>query len=156
LGGGESARDLARGYNPTTGRPLSLTLGSVTPASPAFRAAGGAVNELHPERVGEIIVIGSERTRKDVVLRHVPDDLVERMTRGSSGPSFLSSRPVYSGEDRLFSDLLQYAPGLNTSAADLRAVLEAEALPGPESRPGKIDPTARALFAKARPTGWRA
>jgi tetratricopeptide (TPR) repeat protein len=57
---------------------------------------------------------------------------------------------------RLFDDLLGYAPGMNTTRADILAVLEAEAVPDPEAKPGKIDPAARALIERARRTGWRA
>jgi hypothetical protein len=78
------------------------------------------------------------------------------LSERSSAPSLLYQRPGYSGDDRLFYDLLSYAPGLNTSPADLRAVLEAEARPGPASRPGAIDPGARALFTKARAADWQA
>src|SRR5262249_21347018 len=76
----------------------------------------------------------------------------------SQGPanSLLYHRPSYSGEARLFFDLVAYCPGLNTSAADLRAVLEAEAAPGAASKPGVIEPAARALLDGTRPAGWRA
>jgi Tfp pilus assembly protein PilF len=74
----------------------------------------------------------------------------------SSGESLLYQRPSFSGDDRLFFDLLSYAPGLNARGADLLAVLEAEARHSPAGKPGAIDATARALFAKARPAGWRA
>jgi tetratricopeptide (TPR) repeat protein len=56
---------------------------------------------------------------------------------------------------RLFSDLLGYAPGLNTSKPDLLAVLDAEALPDLRLAPGHIDPAARRLIDAARAGGWR-
>src|SRR5262249_47389928 len=65
--------------------------------------------------------------------------------RGGSGqmPSLLYERPSFKDDPRHFADLLAYAPGLNTSLADMEAVLEAEAIPDPADRPGKIDEGAR-------------
>jgi tetratricopeptide (TPR) repeat protein len=90
-----------------------------------------------------------------------PDDIDAFIARQleNSHPSnlfLLYQRPGYSGNDRLFYDLLAYAPGLNTSPADVRAVLAAEALPDPDDKPGHIDDDARRLFAKARSSGWQA
>jgi hypothetical protein len=69
--------------------------------------------------------------------------------------SLLYQRPGYSGEDRLFFDLVAYAPGLNTSAADIRAAIESEAAARKSGKPGVIEDAARRLFEKARPSGWR-
>ena len=69
--------------------------------------------------------------------------------------SLLFARPGYSGDDRLFFDLLAYAPGLNTSGADLRAVVETEARVNPRLRRGTVADGVRALFAKARAAGWQ-
>jgi hypothetical protein len=71
-----------------------------------------------------------------------------------SGPS-MYNRPSFSQEERVFFDLMAYAPGLNTSAADVEAVKDAEAAPGLESLPGQIDPAARKLVEAARTGGWR-
>jgi hypothetical protein len=68
--------------------------------------------------------------------------------------SLLYQRPRFTGDDRLFFDLVSYAPGMDTTRADILAVLEAEAAPAPMSRPGTIDDGARRLFEKARPRGW--
>jgi predicted Zn-dependent protease len=75
---------------------------------------------------------------------------------GTGSNPLLYRRPSYSGQDRLFYDLVAYCPGLNTSAADIEAVLEAEALPDPADKRGKIDEGARALIDKSRPAGWQA
>jgi tetratricopeptide (TPR) repeat protein len=48
-----------------------------------------------------------------------------------------------------------YAPGLNTSGADIQAVLEAEAAPELRNAPGHIDPAARQLIDESRKAGWR-
>ncbi len=51
-------------------------------------------------------------------------------------------------------DLLGYAAGLNTSAADIRVALEAEAVPELRNVPGRVDPQALALINRARQGGW--
>src|SRR5439155_272987 len=60
-----------------------------------------------------------------------------------------------SGEDRLFFDLVSYAPGMNTSRADILTILEAESVPMPANRLGRISPEARKLFEQARRPGWQ-
>jgi hypothetical protein len=84
------------------------------------------------------------------------DAIMARLDGDDGRTSLLYRRPSFSGDERLFYDLLAYAPGMNTSSADILAVLEAEAAPSPHSKPGRIDAAARALIDKARPTGWRA
>src|SRR5262249_40391201 len=49
----------------------------------------------------------------------------------------------FSGDERVLRDLVAYAPGLNTSQADIRAVLEAEAVPNLRFAAGAIDAAAR-------------
>jgi hypothetical protein len=71
-------------------------------------------------------------------------------------PSLLYEHAAFTDDQRLFTDLVSYAPGLNTSRADLLAVLEAEAAPNLRNSPGKIDPAALALIDRARQTGWQA
>src|SRR5581483_11455073 len=71
------------------------------------------------------------------------------------GP-LLYRRPSIGDDGRLFRDLVAYAPGLNTSAADIRAVLEAEGPPDADDVSGSIDPAARALIDTARGAGWQA
>jgi hypothetical protein len=130
---------------------------------------------------GEGMIVGEAKSMESVILRAIPklesSENLEMIQRGrppvlskipyldrllrngvdgaEHSPSLLYQRPAYSADDRLFYDLLAYAPGLNTSAADIRAVLEAEAHRTPASRPGKIDAGARKLFARARAAGWR-
>jgi len=68
----------------------------------------------------------------------------------------LYQRPSFANDWRVFTDLLQYAPGMNTSTADVLAVLEREGAPA--TRPataGSVDPKARALLAAARASKWR-
>ena len=52
-------------------------------------------------------------------------------------------------------DLLSYAPGMNTSMADMLATVEAEAFFSQPVKTGKIDPGAKKLFDQARKSGWR-
>ena len=72
-----------------------------------------------------------------------------------SGNSLLYQRPYFSGNWQVFSDLLQFAPGMNTTQADIDAVLEVEAAPNALSAPGTIDPAARKLIEQARNSGWQ-
>jgi hypothetical protein len=65
------------------------------------------------------------------------------------------SRPHFTADSGLFTDLLAYAPGMNTSAADVQAVLEAEAAPQLLELPGYIDPEARKLIETARGDRWQ-
>src|SRR5207302_7735544 len=74
--------------------------------------------------------------------------------RTKAAGDLLYHRPSFSGEYRLLHDLTQYAPGLNTSFADIQAVLDAEAKPTRTSL-GQIDPEARKLIERARATGWQ-
>jgi ferric-dicitrate binding protein FerR (iron transport regulator)/tetratricopeptide (TPR) repeat protein len=81
-------------------------------------------------------------------------DVIDRLLSGGGAPR-LYARPSFSGDERLFSDLASYAPGMNTSAADIRAVLEAEAAPRLADLPGRIDPAARKIIDRARAAGWQ-
>jgi hypothetical protein len=94
------------------------------------------------------------RLQMPVVSRAAAGEAVNEMRVAPN--ALLYRRPSFSGDERLFYDLLAYAPGLNTSSADVLAVLEAEAAPSLHAKPGRIDAAARALLDKARPAGWRA
>jgi tetratricopeptide (TPR) repeat protein len=65
-------------------------------------------------------------------------------------------RPSFNGNSRVFTDLVAYAPGMSSSSADVRAVLEAEAAPRFGNRRGSIDPAARKLIDRARTGEWKA
>jgi tetratricopeptide (TPR) repeat protein len=77
------------------------------------------------------------------------------VTSSTSSNPFLYSRPNYTGSDAIFYNLLAYAPGLNTNAADVLAVLDAEAYFHKPLQPGKIDAGVQILFDKARAGGWQ-
>jgi hypothetical protein len=74
---------------------------------------------------------------------------------GRVNDALLYQRPTFRGQAAVFSDLVSYAPGMNTSQADILAILEAEAAPASDSATGTIDPAARKLIAKARLVGWQ-
>ncbi len=74
---------------------------------------------------------------------------------GRSAPTLTYSRPSFTADARLFTDLLAYAPALNTSQADLLAVLDDEAAPDLRDTPGSIDAASRELIEKARSHGWQ-
>jgi ferric-dicitrate binding protein FerR (iron transport regulator)/tetratricopeptide (TPR) repeat protein len=63
-------------------------------------------------------------------------------------------RPSFNHNRRLFTNLLAFAPGLNSSEADVQAVVEAEATPDLAALPGVIDPAACQLIEQARAAGW--
>jgi hypothetical protein len=78
------------------------------------------------------------------------------MPRQDTASARLYQRASSSGQDRLFYDLVAYCPGLNSSAADVEAVIETEAVPDPSNKRGRIDNGARDLIERSRPTGWLA
>jgi tetratricopeptide (TPR) repeat protein len=82
--------------------------------------------------------------------------LLARLLQGAVRRPDLYVRPACGRDDRLFTDLLGHAPAMNTSRADVLAVLEAEAVPDPRTAPGVIDPAARELIDRARAGGWQA
>src|SRR5262249_51004440 len=54
-----------------------------------------------------------------------------------------------------FTALLLHAPGMNTTPADVNAVLEAEAAPTGTVVTGRVADDARRLIERARSGGWR-
>jgi len=80
-----------------------------------------------------------------------------RRHQGGSGwaETALYHRLLYTGNERLLTDLVSYAPGLSSSPADIQATVEAEAAPDLRSSPGKVDPAARKLIERARQASWR-
>jgi tetratricopeptide (TPR) repeat protein len=69
--------------------------------------------------------------------------------------TLLYDRPSFKGDDRFFYDLVAYAPGMNTSWADIQSVLETEGEVDPHALPGRIDTEARKLIDQARAAGWQ-
>jgi len=83
------------------------------------------------------------------------EKLMKRLVEDSIPSPLLYGRPSFSNDERIFSDLLAYAPGLNTSQSDMSAVLEVEAAPGLANLFGVIDPAVKPLLEKARSAGWQ-
>ncbi|HYT92315.1 MAG TPA: VIT domain-containing protein, partial [Gemmataceae bacterium] len=161
------------------GRPR----GKVSKSDPTTRRMG--LNDAEPMKAGEILIAGESLVRERALGLMKPgraggvvyalgrpptetppmvrflapegvDGLVSTLVGGSRRmPSLLHERPTFRDDPRHFFDLIAYAPGMDTHEADVLAVLEAEALPHPASRPGKIDAAARALLDRARVKGWR-
>jgi ferric-dicitrate binding protein FerR (iron transport regulator) len=83
------------------------------------------------------------------------EDMTARLMQGRTMQrSLLYERPSFTGDNRIFGDLASYAPGLNSTMADIQAVLEAEAKADRHSAPGTIDAAARKLIESARQAGW--
>src|SRR5262249_23751571 len=67
-------------------------------------------------------------------------DMNALQRRMQYAPPMLYDRLIYPGNAQLFYDLPSHARGLNTSRADIEAVLEAEAMPELRNVPGRIVP----------------
>lgn len=77
----------------------------------------------------------------------------ERKARALNVTSLRYERPTFGYDAKLFTNLLQYAPGLHTTWADIAATLETEAeLPQPKL--GAVDAAARKLIDRARAADW--
>jgi hypothetical protein len=90
---------------------------------------------------------GDETTKLLEIIR-------ETAYQRSQPPALLYQRPAFRQDPRVFGDLVWYAPGLNTTEADIASVLETEATPDPRQQPGKVDPEARKLIDGARTAAW--
>ncbi len=103
----------------------------------------------------------------DIALRKLRDSYgaipeiteMKRRTRDllrvpSQAPPYYN-RPSFNNQDRIFTDLASYAPGMSSSVADIEAVIEAEAAPRSGLRRGSIDPAARKRVEAARTAAWR-
>ncbi|HZY87406.1 MAG TPA: hypothetical protein VFE78_21395, partial [Gemmataceae bacterium] len=90
------------------------------------------------------------------VNRPDPAGLLPLVEQGPAMPSLLYQSLAFNEDPRLFTNLLSYAPGLDTWDADVEAVVEAEAAPQLRAAPGHIAPAARRLIEQARQGGWQA
>ena len=119
---------------------------------------------------GSLLFDGKDRIRLDYIdrdwsyefrLRGVPPAL-HRETLGwrnygqaMSPGGCIANWPGYTGDWRAFSDIIACAPGINTSWADVLAIMEAEAGDWPQPSTGRIDAAARKLIDAARGVSWR-
>ncbi len=129
-------------------RPMSELARSSGPADDAVGGNGSGPGNIDEKKLAALLPKGLEDVRSLI-------PMPSPQARLDDSDSLLYRRPRFVAEDRLFFDLVSYAPGMDTSRADLLAVVEAEAAPLPMSRPGTVDDGARRLFEKARPQGWR-
>ncbi len=126
-----------------------------------------SISERNLARVAELIDASADRGKSERNLARLQDlesrlgdarrrliDAGVPLDGGSQAPQYYS-RPSFSGQDRVFTDLVSYAPGTSSSLADIRAVMEAEAAPRSGLQRGAIDPAARQRIESARQTGWR-
>jgi ferric-dicitrate binding protein FerR (iron transport regulator)/tetratricopeptide (TPR) repeat protein len=86
---------------------------------------------------------------------HRASVVYSRIGRSYSNQGLIYQRPAFSGDERIFYDLVAYAPGMNTTWADIQAVVDAESRPAGKRRTGSIDPAAKALIDRARSSGWQ-
>jgi len=87
--------------------------------------------------------------------RLADDAFIRRITYGDARPRLLYQSPVLTDNTRVFRDLVSFAPGMNTSQADILAVLESEARWKSPPRIGHVDNRARQLIQQARGGGWQ-
>jgi tetratricopeptide (TPR) repeat protein len=83
-------------------------------------------------------------------------EVYRRIEQGYHANTLMYQRPAFTGDERVFQDLVSYAPGMNSSWADIQAVLEGEAKPDAATTMGTIDAGARELINNARSNGWQA
>jgi tetratricopeptide (TPR) repeat protein len=80
--------------------------------------------------------------------------LTGEQLRQAQAINLLYQRPSFTNDYRFLNDLTQHAPGLDTTFADIQAVLEAEANM-PAAARGEVDAEARRLINRARAAGWQ-
>src|SRR5262249_42352856 len=138
----------------------------------------GEMDEMPKAKDGKVLIVGNDLSQDRVIRRAIDilpgtellfgdfygwratkADVKEALFGHSDANLEVFGRRAREADvannDRAFFDLVAYAPGMNTSWADIEAILDAEALPDDFSRKGKIDAGARKLFAKARKHGWQ-
>jgi len=103
-----------------------------------------------------LLITTSEAVRERAGIGYRLASLASRLQLGLGRPGLFYRRPAFQNDWSVYYDLLRYTPGMNTSRADLLAVLEAE-LPERDdaAATGRIDETARELIEKARGAGWQ-
>jgi tetratricopeptide (TPR) repeat protein len=128
-------------------------LDSVITSAKRGGGRGVVIGGIDPQLVQDAMdaVLGGPKSRTEQVT--VTRPLLDG--RGSGWQLLFYQRPTFGGDNRIFLDLVAYAPGMNTSEADILAVLEAETAADPRTAPGVIDEKARKLIDKARRAGWQ-
>ena len=111
-------------------------------------------NDPKPQSAGvpDSAILGG--TEEEAARKDRESQQLGYMALASQAPQYYS-RPSFSGDQRVFTDLVAYCPGMSSSPADVRMVLEQEAAPRFGQRLGHIDPAARKLIESARSTEWK-
>jgi ferric-dicitrate binding protein FerR (iron transport regulator) len=105
-----------------------------------------------------LLITTPEEASRDIALENYSywvAALMGRIKKGSHPQYLTYQQPSFNNNWSIFHELPAYAPGMNTSMADVRAVLESEARPRTSTAPGEIDKKARKLINKARAAGWQ-
>ena len=123
------------------------------PAGPGGVFASGDLPLLTP--IDEAVTDGKKGPSEPATRNQWAVDRLRRRISHGGHHQYSYQPPQFNGNWCVFYDLLRYAPGLNTSIADLRSVIEAEAQPDPRFAPGRIDKRAGQLIRKARRAGWQ-
>ncbi|MEQ8785309.1 MAG: VIT domain-containing protein [Pirellulaceae bacterium] len=128
-------------------RELITSLGFIVPTSRGMRGS-----YVEGEGLGANESWGWTESGARTDLRSALQGLAASIQYGSTYVNY--QRPTFTGNQNVFVDLLSYAPGMNTTLADLAAVREAEAKPDAPRRVGAIDDGARRLVERARRPEW--
>ncbi len=104
---------------------------------------------------GNVLLITTpDEARSCVAAEYRPAAVLRRLKKGLA-PTLTYGQPEIEADWSDNFDLLKYAPAMDTTLADVLAVLEAEAKPDPNAAPGKIDEEASELIEKSRGRGWQ-
>lgn len=106
------------------------------------RLSGEFISDPSPE-LGKLRAKASNRGR----LRGILEDRIQAPRE--------YQRIYFARNERLFTDLVSFAPGMSSLSADAQAVVEDEAAPRFGSRVGRIDPKAKQLVDSVRTATWR-
>ncbi len=135
-----------------------------TVAPDSWHDAGGSIGSIK-ELSGQLIVTQTPENQRQII------ELLAKLGRSFAGsdvrpasqrfaapfdPSLLLyRRPTCQMSETAYSDLLQWAPGLNTTREDRAALIESESGPAQRLAPGHVDAGARELIDRARQGGWQ-
>ena len=114
----------------------------------------GQMLDVFRESGGWIGRVKVTHTAPDTAIAKVLGGFLQRPIRRDDRVT-TSIRDMVIQPKRISHDLLRYASGLNTTWADVRAVVDAEAGSKVEPETGEIDNRARKLIQKARSAGWQ-
>jgi tetratricopeptide (TPR) repeat protein len=133
--------------NPSFAGPDENTLDDVSRELRSVNATPNLGNQIKPVQTKPTF----RNDWKDV------DEFVTRFLAGLPfhDRNWLYQRSKFSGDERVFTYLTAYAPGMTTTRADELSVLEAEADADPASLPGRVDPAARRLIDRAQKANWQ-